>query len=369
MICRLNRRLTALESREHWGKSEMNRALRRMRPLQLGLALASSSYVALANQSARLVYARAADAASCAEESMLRQSVARRLGYDPFVAVSDNTVVAEMRGEGDGLRARIFVIESGYAVGGARELKAETKNCGELMLAVALAISIAIDPESIDRVVDSSSEPSAELELEPIGTAKLEDQGASEPPPLKAPQGTSRPVVTSATKLPAATTMTWRFGAAGYLATGPAPLAVLGIAGSVELAGRKWSLGLEPRWSVPSESLPQSETGAKAASSMLGVTLTPCYRKGAWRGCYLVELGRLDSKGTAVEVSKRDTSLWTAQGLRLAYHVGGEHGFGLTAKLDGLFAFNRVELLLNSQSVHKTPWFVGRIGIETNYGF
>jgi hypothetical protein len=66
------------------------------------------------------VYARTSDAESCDEEAAFRQAVTRRLGYAPFVAVSDNTVVTELRGDRLGLSARVFVIERGSLVSDAR---------------------------------------------------------------------------------------------------------------------------------------------------------------------------------------------------------------------------------------------------------
>lgn len=317
------------------------------------------SYPASASQSAKLVYARASEADSCGEESSLRQAVARRLGYDPFVAVSDNTVVAELRGDGEGLRARVFVIERGNAVGGVRELTSKSRHCDELMLAVALAISIAIDPESIDRVVDVTSEASPEpvpqakpVELVVPAPAKRLRKPA--PPPTPPPE--------------AAGPLGIRFGVGAFFATGPAPFPSLGLAGDVELAAKKWSIGLEPRWLPATESAPLPSSGATAKTSLLGLTLAPCYRINAWRGCYLAEIGRLDSQGN-VASPKRDVSVWAAQGLRIAFHLGAETGFGATAKLDGMVALNRVRLQVDGQPVHETPRLVGRLGLDVNYVF
>ena len=107
---------------------------------------------ARAGESARLVYSRTTDASTCSDEQGLRQAVARRLGYDPFVAGSMNTVVAELRSDGDGLRARVYVIREGNSAGGLRELSSPSRDCTELLGAVALAISIAVDPDALDRV-------------------------------------------------------------------------------------------------------------------------------------------------------------------------------------------------------------------------
>jgi hypothetical protein len=61
------------------------------------------------SQSAKLVPARADEAANCGEESALRHAVACWLGDDPFVTASDSTVVAVSSRVGGGHRERVFV--------------------------------------------------------------------------------------------------------------------------------------------------------------------------------------------------------------------------------------------------------------------
>ena len=335
----------------------------RHKSLSLFLLPTLASFVVLARtgaanagQSARLVYARTADAVTCGEEPVLRRAVARRLGYDPFVGVSDNIVVAELRGEANGLSARVLVVEKGKIVGGTRELVSNTQDCEELLLAVALAISIAIDPDSIERVADADPEPSPKSE--PLRPA-AETASQPMPPLLKTRLGLQGTVTTK---------LTWRVGLGASLATGPLPKPTVGVAGALEMAGRHWSLGLEPRWFAPSKTEPQSTTQAQASASWLGGTVAPCLHQRGWQGCYLLELGRLTSHGL-VSRPNRDVALWAAQGLRLAYHWGGNVGLGATVKADGLAAFNRVAMSLNGAPAYETPWVVARLGIEANYSF
>jgi hypothetical protein len=133
----------------------------------LGLFVVVLANAAWASPSARLVYALSKDAQSCGDEAQLRRAVARRLGYDPFVVASDTTVVVEFRREGEGLKSRIFLIESGHALGFARELLSKSKQCDELLLSSALAISIAIDPESLERLEVEAPAPSTPKVAQP----------------------------------------------------------------------------------------------------------------------------------------------------------------------------------------------------------
>ncbi|MGC4070338.1 MAG: hypothetical protein QM784_37880 [Polyangiaceae bacterium] len=320
------------------------------------LTLASS---AAASQSAKLVYARAPDAETCGEEAALRKAVAHRLGYDPFVANAENTVVAELRGDGEGLRARIFVIERGNAVGGARELVSPTKHCDELMLATALAISIAIDPESIDRVAEDPPSPPPPAPSEP-------PKESAEPPIV--PRAATSPTPPPKTRNESSAWF-WRIGIGGFLASGPNPSPAPGVHGVFSVEHELWSLGIEPRWWAPTNTDRQASTGATASVSLASATLSPCLTARAFYGCYLLEVGRLVAKGE-VDSPRRDVSMWLGQGLRFAYRFGSANGLGATAKLDGLYAVTpRVRMSLNGEQVYETPRLGGRLGLEVSYGF
>src|SRR5689334_9833347 len=101
---------------------------------------------AVAFPTSRLTYARGNGAESCPEEPTVRQAVAARLGYDPFFAAADKTIVARITRNRDELRATVELVDDHGIVRGVREFKARAGQCAELVATVALAISIAIDP-------------------------------------------------------------------------------------------------------------------------------------------------------------------------------------------------------------------------------
>lgn len=319
----------------------------------LGAVVVAST--ASASPSAKLVYARAVDASNCSDEVALRRAVAHRLGYDPFVAVSPSTVVAEVRGEGEGIKARVFVVEGGATVGGARELVSPTKQCDELMLAVALAISIAIDPEAIERVAAEPPEVTSEAEAAPTVSVTPQTEHRSR-------------VELHGTVTTREQPLALRLGISAGIASGPTPAPAVELAASFELAGRHWSIGFEPRWLAPSKTEPQAGTEARARIGMIAGTLAPCYRFDAWQGCLLGELGRLNSIGEVTQ-SKRDVSAWIAPGVRLVYRLGGPIGLSAAAKIDALYGLTRVTMILNQQPVFETERFLARLHLEAAYGF
>ncbi|HTB72556.1 MAG TPA: hypothetical protein VK762_04915 [Polyangiaceae bacterium] len=121
------------------------------RSIAIWAALLASAIPTTANArpSARLVYSRAAGAESCPDERALRAAVAERVGYDPFFAWVKQAVVASMAPDGRrGFVARIRLVDEQGIEAGTRDLHADGA-CADLLDTAALAIAIAIDPQSL----------------------------------------------------------------------------------------------------------------------------------------------------------------------------------------------------------------------------
>src|SRR5271170_1386767 len=112
-------------------------------------ALALRASTASASPTARLVYSRAVGADSCPNEDALRRAVAARVGYDPFFAWANKTIVATMAADRPGgFTARVGLVDEGGTEHGTRDLHTDG-DCSDLLGASALAIAIAIDPRSL----------------------------------------------------------------------------------------------------------------------------------------------------------------------------------------------------------------------------
>lgn len=109
------------------------------------IATASWSMPSLASPSAKLVYVRGGGAERCPDEAELRRAVATRIGYDPFFPVAQKTVIAQVSKVPQGYRARVQIVAEDGTVRGERELGTKGQDCGELVGAIALAISVALD--------------------------------------------------------------------------------------------------------------------------------------------------------------------------------------------------------------------------------
>ena len=147
------RRLRLHHRRASGNERKGSAAMRLVAPLGL-LAILSSAQAALATPSARLVYTRSEDAASCPDEAALRKAVETRFGYDPFFAWARQTVVAQISREGARYVARVQLVDEQGLARGTRELRSDEDDCAEVFDAAALAISIALDASATPTAPD-----------------------------------------------------------------------------------------------------------------------------------------------------------------------------------------------------------------------
>src|SRR5688572_9243085 len=200
------------------------------------IALAVSSWCAPAFgfPTSRLTYARGTGAEGCPEEPTVRQAVAARLGYDPFFAAADKTIVARILRHREELRATVELVDDGGMVRGVREFKTRAGQCDELVATMALAISIAIDPTNPGILAGTQK---AHLEPPPPKPASLDRPKA--PTPQDPPSAPAQPAEVDVPEKPdPAGTSELRAGLALVAAVGTAPSATpgLGISAGVRRA-------------------------------------------------------------------------------------------------------------------------------------
>jgi hypothetical protein len=229
---------------------------------------------AAASPSAKLVYVRGAGADSCPGETELRKAVALRLGYDPFFPVAQKTVVAQVtrvRSPERGFRGRVQIVGDDGNVRGERELSTKGDDCTELVGALALAVSIALD--DLDEVVTPPPPPPPQ----PPAAKVEEPQPQPAPPPAKPatpdrPQP-SPPPPTAPPKAP--TQLTLSLGPTVSLGTAPDAAAGASLAIALRFPGIA-SIRIDARGELPSsKTLPQ---GGRVATNVLVGTASFCLR-------------------------------------------------------------------------------------------
>ena len=337
------------------------------RPFFLGAAVAlifafAAESVAHASPSARLVFSRTPEAASCPDESALRRAVTERVGYDPFFPHAPLTVVAEMSRSGDELVARVHLVDANAIAMGSRELRSSQKDCAEIFRALALAISIAIDPQvSVPPTPSTTPPPSVAPEPGPA-TAK----------PTESPASTSADVARAsmpadaADRAPASASTAYALSLGGTSSFDVAPSTAVGASLGLEVRRGRWSIEFEGRADLPASA--RVEGGAVSAWQASGALL-PCGHVGAVFGCALGAIGRFEGTGADVSQPSTATAIYAVAGLRLGAELVLVDRFWLRVHADGLANLDRPTLRLDGVERWSVPLLGASVGAALAYHF
>lgn len=230
-----------------------------------------------ASPSAKLVYVRGAGADSCPGEAELRKAVALRLGYDPFFPVAQKTVIAQVQRAPSGFTGRVQIVGDDGNIRGERELATKGDDCKELALALALAVSLALDdldeapakpPAKPDEPPPPPPPPPPPRDPPPVVT-EPKDDGASRAP-IRVVDGPSMQLAAS-------------LGPIATLGTAPDIAAGASLAIALRWPASAFALRLDVRSALPSsKSLAQ---GGKVSTNDVVGTVAACLRGTIPFGC------------------------------------------------------------------------------------
>lgn len=269
--------------------------------LATGTIVLLTAAAGLAFPSSRLAYTRAAGAEHCPDEEAVRGEVRNRLGYDPFVATSDRTITVVIALDGERLEGRAELVDASGSLRGLREFSTSPDRCDDLVHAIALSISIAIDP--------ASAETGAALQPEKTPPTYAE----SEPNPVLGQEtpGTQGQAI--------GRELEWEvgLGAFGSVGTAPGPLPRLGGLLSGAVRRRALSLTLELRGELPGAAPSEQR---EFVSSLVELRMLPCIEMGhGLSACGVASPGRLFLSGPSAEPRAKSGGAWVlGLGARLA---------------------------------------------------
>jgi hypothetical protein len=336
--------------------------MRRALALTVLSAALSIATRATAAPTSKLLYSRSNDASSCPDEEALRQAVADRVGGDRFSPSGTQTIVVSVFRRGSPFVATVALVdESG--VSHPRELHVEG-SCGELLDAVALAIAIAIDPQSLAR---SATPPPPPTPSEPVATLPPPAAAPILPPPAPKEQPLG-PVGEPSAPMPvrpAPLMIEARTGAVASLGTAPGP--AVGLALGAEVRWRALSVALEGRVDAPS-SMPASGGGEVSSWLVLGA-IVPCFHQGPFFGCLVEQAGSVQTSGSGVSVTHAKSVPWRATGGR----VGARLPFSETVEVqihgDLVANLDPMTLVLDGAQVFKAPPATESLGAGVVFHF
>jgi hypothetical protein len=306
---------------------------------------------AAASPTARLVFSRAPGAESCPDEAALRRAVSARVGYDPFFAWADKTIVTTMTAAPPGFAAQVDMVDAHGVRHGARELHTE-QGCGDLLEVAALAIAIAIDPRllAVQLPPPAPAQPAeASPALDPVPAVP-----AAPPPPSK--------VIADAAAQPPAAPLRIEATAAAVVSVGAAPEPAAGFGLGFAVGGGALSLAVEGRVDAPTWE-PAAGGGKVGAWLALG-SLVPCVHGGPVFVCAIGQLGSMKASGEGAPAVRSETLPWRAVGGRFGATAPLSEVLAVRVGMDFLANLTRQTLALNGTATWTAPVVTASLGAD-----
>lgn len=319
------------------------------------LFVLSAAHGALGFPSSRLVYVRGPGAEDCPDRDAVREAVKKRLGYDPFFPNSDKTIILRVVRDLGKLRGEVELVDEHGTQAGKREFSAEQDQCDQLVRAMALSISIAIDPKS----AETYGQGPADVPAPDPAENRLDSARDPEPvPALPTPVAPSASPSAATRALPSAKPWHWSAGLGATVQFGSMPEVALGATAFAGLRTGAWSLALEGELDAPVTS---EQHGVALRSKSGALKLLPC---GHWRllkACQLTVLRWHTATGNASGLGGTAGSL--ALGARVGLELPLSPTFGALASGDLLLTPLPVSLVSEQSELWKTPIFSGGLAI------
>jgi len=267
-----------------------------------------------AEPAGRLVYRRSTGAESCPDEAALRRAVVARLGDDPFDDTRRPTYDVTISAADGKWLGRVALVDASGLESGVREIH-EASDCVELVDALALGISLAINPGL------AGAQPVAAIPAAAPAPAPAPPPApSSEPKPLPAPTSVKSDE-SRETPPPDPSEQAWRWGVGlvGLVSVGTAPDVSLGAGALVRARHRMLSLSLEGRYDFPAS----QALGNGAETRLIAGLLAPCLHlpPGRFHACVLGALGSVRGEAPSLPNPQSDTALYAALGVRGAFEL------------------------------------------------
>lgn len=309
-----------------------------------------------AEPAGRLVYRRSTGAESCPDESALRRAVVARLGEDPFDDTRRPTFDVTISAADGKWLGRVALVDATGLESGVREIR-EAADCVELVEALALGISLAINPAL------AGAEPVASFPVPLPAPLPPPAPPSSEPKPAKAP--TSETSDGARETPPPVPVEPWRWGLGlmGLGSVGTAPDVSLGAAALLRARRGTLSLSLEGRYDFPAS----QELGNGAETRLIAGLLVPCFHfpPGRFLACGVGALGSLRGEAPSLPNPQSDTALYAALGVRGAFELTDLPWVRIQGRFDLLTSLVPVRMYRNegSDKLWEMPMISGTLGL------
>jgi len=314
----------------------------------LGLSWSASAH---AEERARLVYVRGAGAETCPVEVDLRVWVLARLGYDPFSPQASRVVVARIEARSGALHGNVELVDAQGLTSGQRSMSSSPERCPELARAMALSISLAIDPERASQAPPTL--PSVPQDSEPPSAAAPPES----PPPREAPVAPAKPGGSALA------------GMAVMATSGALPGLGLGGLGYVGWRASRLAVTLEGRAQQAFFGREVGRSG-RLSGSLIGAGVAACGQASSdFSACLAAVAAAQRLSSSAVAVPGASTGLFVGVGPRLLWRKSLGRGYGLSVGLEGLVNLSRNTARFSEVDVWTAPLLCGGgwFGLDTHF--
>jgi hypothetical protein len=327
------------------------------------LAALALARPAAAFPSTRLVYVRGPGTEDCPDQAAVREAVSTRLGYDPFFPSSDKTIVARVSRRADHLSGQVELVDDHGVQVGLREFSAEPDHCDDLIRAMALSISIAIDPKSAETY--GRGPPDEPVESVP---AEPEKRGATEPEPAR-PKEAGVPAHANGAARGASAPLLRPWNASvGIAVLGlwhTEPKLTLGSAAFGALRRGPWSFALEGSADLP---VTDQRRGVSIRTRAFALSAVPCFHLGVGFACALGSLRWLNATRTDSGTDNGSQPYWAVGG-RIGSELPLSSSFGLLGFVDFQAALRRPTVVAVSEPLWQVPFSSANLGIAAAVHF
>ncbi|WP_437736632.1 hypothetical protein [Sorangium sp. So ce1335] len=281
---------------------------------------------------------RAPGTERCPGEELLREEMARQLGYDPVepsAALQARTLI--FRGPGREVHATLEIHDAEGAVTWSRHLVAYNDDCTELVMNMALSLRVALDPRlRVQPALDPALSPSAP----PLPLSSPVEAAAELPPPAAGPDLTAGLALASVFGLLQDTTP----GAGLHLA----------------LRYPSFSLGVEGSAQWPAE---MKVDRGSVATWLATASAVPCTRASHLFACAFVSIGVVTTAATDVAINEA-SALWLATGPRAGFEMRLSRLFTVQAYGDIVLRLSEFRIETPTAVLWAPPAVGGLVGLR-----
>lgn len=291
---------------------------------------------AASERAARLDYTRQPGAERCPDRQNLVRLVTTQLGFDPFTGSADDTrlVRVDVHPKARGLEALVTLESAAGASLGQRTLSSPVGDCRELVSALVLAISVALDPAS-------------------AAVVKLAPPPVVEPQPKVIEKTVEKPVVVVVPTPALERPRQWLLSAGAFVTWGEAPALMPG-----PFVEARWKTSWFSLGGLVEAGLPMRATFSlgSVTSSRVTAAVVPCAHVSIVSGCLKASAGVLTLSGERLDDARTSTLFFSTLGARLGIDIPLGEWLVLRALVEAGTPLTRYTASVEGVEVWSAPW-------------